>query len=217
MGTMVSQITSLTSVYSTVYSGTAQRKHQSSASLAFVCGIHRDRWIPRINGQWRGKCFHLMTSSGCTNILQWSHIGVMVSQITGISNICSSHRLTTREPSKLHITDPLRSVKLPHELPKYQQSRRHFDDMTSSLVDYGKHYRDNISHKTPITDCFSTKICLGVMKYIPLNKHIVLVWHNFEQVIWCTGLLSLDAPFCNRTVHTREYIGYKTMHCGIFV
>ena len=22
-----------------------------------------DRWIPRINGQWRGKCFHLMTSS----------------------------------------------------------------------------------------------------------------------------------------------------------
>ena len=22
-----------------------------------------DRWIPRTNGQWRGKCFHLMTSS----------------------------------------------------------------------------------------------------------------------------------------------------------
>ena len=27
--------------YSTVYSGADQRKHQSSASLAFVCGIHR--------------------------------------------------------------------------------------------------------------------------------------------------------------------------------
>ena len=40
MGTMVSQITSLTNVYSTVYSGTDQRKHQSSVSLAFVCGIH---------------------------------------------------------------------------------------------------------------------------------------------------------------------------------
>ena len=41
MGTIASQITSLTIVYSTVYSDTDQRKHQSSASLAFVRGIHR--------------------------------------------------------------------------------------------------------------------------------------------------------------------------------
>ena len=63
MTTMASQITSLTVVYSTVYSVADQRKHQSSASLAFVWGIHRDRWIPRTKGQLRGKCFHLMTSS----------------------------------------------------------------------------------------------------------------------------------------------------------
>ena len=41
MGAMASQITSLTIVYSTVYSDADQRKHQSSASLAFVQGIHR--------------------------------------------------------------------------------------------------------------------------------------------------------------------------------
>ena len=41
VGTMASQITSLTIVYSTVYSGADQRRHQSSASLAFVRGIHR--------------------------------------------------------------------------------------------------------------------------------------------------------------------------------
>ena len=41
MNTMASQITSLTIVYSCVYSGTDQRKRQSSASLAFVRGIHR--------------------------------------------------------------------------------------------------------------------------------------------------------------------------------
>ena len=41
MGAMVSQITSLTIVYSTVYSGADQRKHQTSATLAFVRGIHR--------------------------------------------------------------------------------------------------------------------------------------------------------------------------------
>ena len=41
MSTMASQITSLTIVYSSIYSGAHQRKHQSSASLAFVRGIHR--------------------------------------------------------------------------------------------------------------------------------------------------------------------------------
>ena len=41
MSLMASQITSLTSVYSTVYLGADQRKHQSSAPLAFVWGIHR--------------------------------------------------------------------------------------------------------------------------------------------------------------------------------
>ena len=41
MGAMASQITSLTIVYSSVYSGADQRKHQRSVSLTFVGGIHR--------------------------------------------------------------------------------------------------------------------------------------------------------------------------------
>ena len=41
MGVIASQITSLTIVYSSVYSDADQRKHQSSASLAFVRRIHR--------------------------------------------------------------------------------------------------------------------------------------------------------------------------------
>ena len=41
MGAMASHITSLTMVYSTVYSGADQSKHQSSAALAFVWGIYR--------------------------------------------------------------------------------------------------------------------------------------------------------------------------------
>ena len=51
MGSIASQITSLTVVYSTVYSDADQRKYQSSASLAFVRGIHRRAVIPRTNGQ----------------------------------------------------------------------------------------------------------------------------------------------------------------------
>ena len=41
MSTIGSQLTSLAIVYSIVYSGADQSKHQSSASLAFVWGIHR--------------------------------------------------------------------------------------------------------------------------------------------------------------------------------
>ena len=73
MTTIASQITSLLMVvYWTVYSDPDQRKHQSSASLAFVWGIHRDRWIPRTKGQLRGKSFHLMTSSWGTQFSDYS-------------------------------------------------------------------------------------------------------------------------------------------------
>ena len=41
MDAIASQITSLTIVYSTVYSDADQRKHQSSAPLAFVRGFHQ--------------------------------------------------------------------------------------------------------------------------------------------------------------------------------
>ena len=79
MTTIASQIISLTVVYSTVYSDADQRKHQSSASLAFVWGIHRDRWIPRTKSQLRGKCFHLMTSSWTSHYLnQWWPIVIWV-------------------------------------------------------------------------------------------------------------------------------------------
>ena len=51
MGAMASQITSLPIVYSTVYSVADQRKHQSSASLALVWGIHR--WPLNSPHKWR--------------------------------------------------------------------------------------------------------------------------------------------------------------------
>ena len=57
MTTVASQITSLTIVYLIVYSD--QRKHESSASLAFVRGSPRNRWIPRTKGHAvTRKMFH---------------------------------------------------------------------------------------------------------------------------------------------------------------
>ena len=65
MGTIASEITSLTIVYTIIYSDADQRKHQTSTSLAFVRGIHRGP----VNGEFTAQMasnaaffFHLMMS-----------------------------------------------------------------------------------------------------------------------------------------------------------
>ena len=83
MTTMASQITSLTIVYPSVYSSAVQRKHQSSASLAFKVPV-----------TW--KSFHLMTSScredhhrvspGWGSIWLSSHTGLSSTQYEQIQN-----------------------------------------------------------------------------------------------------------------------------------
>ena len=76
MGATASQITSITAVNSTVYSGTDKRK----TSKLRVTG---DRWIPRTNDQYRGKCFHLMTSSCRSDnaLCRWADLLTLPSQV----------------------------------------------------------------------------------------------------------------------------------------
>ena len=63
MGAMASQITSLSIVYSTVYSGADQRKHQSSASLAFCA----------VTGE-----FPAQIASNTENVSLWWRLHVML-------------------------------------------------------------------------------------------------------------------------------------------
>ena len=74
MSTMASPITSFTIADLAVYSSADQRKHQSSASLAFVRGIHRGPVNSPHKGPVTRKCFHLMTSS-CT---EWPLVNVVL-------------------------------------------------------------------------------------------------------------------------------------------
>ena len=78
MSAMASQITSLIIVYSTVYSGADQRKHQSSASLAFVRGIlrwpvnspaHKASNAKNVSIWWRHHGYH--TEPYFTNRDHW--------------------------------------------------------------------------------------------------------------------------------------------------
>ena len=71
MGAMASQITSLTIVYSTVYSGADERNHQRSASLAFVWGIHR--WP--VNSRHKGPVTRKMFPFDDV-IMTWQHFRI---------------------------------------------------------------------------------------------------------------------------------------------
>ena len=77
MGAMASQITSLMIVYSSVYSGTDQRKYQSSESMAFVRGIHRGPVNSPHKGPVTRKMFPfydvIMKNSVCQELIIYCH------------------------------------------------------------------------------------------------------------------------------------------------
>ena len=85
MSAVASQITSLTIVYSTVYSGADQGKHQSSAWLAFVRVIHR--------GLHRGPA---QTASDADNVsIWWRHNDFImwdVFRTHALNNVCFWHQ-----------------------------------------------------------------------------------------------------------------------------
>ena len=63
MSTMTSQITSLTLSTQPFIQAQIKWNIKASRHWSLWGEFTGDRWIPRTNGQQRGKCFHLMTSS----------------------------------------------------------------------------------------------------------------------------------------------------------
>ena len=111
MSTMTSQITSLTIVYSTVCSFADQRKHQSSASLAFVRGIRR--WP--VNSLHKGPVTRKMSPfddvimlcgkfcEGCKNISE----GSIISPNFYCATIHLSHMVNMMSADELVLTKPI--------------------------------------------------------------------------------------------------------------
>ena len=83
---MTSQITSLTIVYSTVYSGADQRIHQSSASLAFVRWIHR--WP--VNSPHKGPVTRKMFPFGDVT-MQFAYCCGLLHFVTGQFSYFQNH------------------------------------------------------------------------------------------------------------------------------
>ena len=82
MGTMASQVTSLTIVYSTVYLGTDQRKHQSLASLALVRGIHRSPVNSPHKGPVTRKMFPFHHVIPQHNQTMYTHFAIYCTHVT---------------------------------------------------------------------------------------------------------------------------------------
>ena len=93
MGAIASQITSLTIVYSTVYSGADQRKHHSSAALAFVRGIHRGP----VNSPHKGPVTRKMFPFDDVIMRMWG----LKSQRSDWGNIASWQLFITSTPPRL--------------------------------------------------------------------------------------------------------------------
>ena len=85
---IASQITGVSIVYSTVCSSADQRKHQNSASLAFVRGIHR--WP--VNSSHKGPVKLKMFPFD--DVIMWKSTGL--SRITKLTDILSTWAMSPR-------------------------------------------------------------------------------------------------------------------------
>ena len=135
MAALASQITSLTIVYSTVYSGADQIKHQSSASLAFVRGIHR--WP--VNSTHKGPVTRNMfpfddviMSDSLVNVPQYAQTG----QISAwwpwhwqCSPVRAMSHVTLLRGSIFHITSHFWGESIGHQciFPHKYPAMRNFD------------------------------------------------------------------------------------------
>ena len=91
MGAIASQITSLAIIYSITQSfiQTHIKENIKAPRHWPLCGeFTGDQWIPHTNGQLRGKCFHLMTSSWSQKLSSHPHLSRLHSYVSKIL-ICS--------------------------------------------------------------------------------------------------------------------------------
>ena len=105
MGAIGCQITSLTIVYSTVYSNADRRKHQSYASPASVRGIHR--WPVNSPHKWpvTRKMFPF------DDVIMWNDVSIFVGWHLHIPiNNWTPNKKNTMIPFILEICKPIRSL-----------------------------------------------------------------------------------------------------------
>ena len=193
MGMMASQIPSLTIVYSTIYSGPDQRKHQSSTSLAFVRGIH---WSP-VNSPHKGPVTWKMYPFEDVIMGSDSHYALHdVVNPVGITNKCHIGT-SSQAPSVLNTLRP-------------RQDGCHFRQD-------GRHFPDNIFKCIFLNENLSIfiKISLKFVPNGPINNIPALVqimaWHRSgDKPLSEPMMVSLLTYICLTRPHWVKHVGLVT-------
>ena len=142
MSAMASQITSLTVVYSTVYSGADQRKHQNSASLAFVRGIHRSP----VNSPYKTPVTRKMFPFDDV-IMAWKHFPPYWHFVTGIHRDTKLWCFLWRQPEYGYIRHSWHEADIPVPIKLLnKQSNRWWFKTQRNSCDVNVMFSINTSH-----------------------------------------------------------------------
>ena len=131
---MASQITGLTIVYSNVYSGADQRKHQSSTSQAFVQGIHGSPVNSAHKGPVTRKMFpfddvimirgNVYTCTVSSLVKLYNHVQVSRSNKRPLTPMLQNIIKTTRSNWQISTNHDYQTFSVfTDQTPKYWQSR----------------------------------------------------------------------------------------------
>ena len=154
MSAMASQITSLTIVYSTVWSGADQMIHQSSASLASVRGIHRSP----LNSPRKGPVKRKMLPFD--DVIMQLRI---IDHDTGCPGVdCGASRRNAKGSD--HFATPYGCVGMPHKCRarKHHQSRK-YSPINCQLLFYHENYGMHNLEMTCLFDFWtSLTLCTNI-------------------------------------------------------
>ena len=156
MGKIASQITSLTSVYSTVYSGVDQSKHQSSASLTFVWGIHRGP----VNSPHKWPVTRKMFPFD--DVIMWE---VIISHLFWIYHA----RVLSWTKSRVYVAVYYNAGLIPGLRPANERLR-YF--LTTSLIDWAQTYNQssNVYHQANLVVHSCTILAKAGIKLAPCGS-----------------------------------------------
>ena len=180
MGAIASQITSLTVVYSTVYSDADQRKHQSSASLAFVWGIHRGP--VNSSHKWPVTRKMLPFDDVIKYFMSRKHRRTQLS--TGVRTLAADQESPHWWFFPAHTSDSMRNAFHPHLVSSH----------SPSFFCQCRDRKMPVSYATVCNDqCF--KICL---KAFEINLDFVMRWKNYP---WNRLVNQCDSTIISTSVY----------------
>ena len=114
MSAMVSQITDISIVFLTVCSGADKKNIKAPRQWPLWRETTGDQWLPLTKGKWRGKGFHLMTSSWH---MHWNRNVVILTIFSPLNNFSCSQGRKFRQNGNI-------SVAVLYTLTSVSQTRR---------------------------------------------------------------------------------------------